>query len=193
MTSFFDQQCGHPVYPFGERTICFCVPDKFRVNVPKFCICHQGAYINTIGLDVAGWVLQIFGVVPRRDRETEDEVWLLILTASAILPAELSSCLPESPCIAACFTRHRGLFGEFCEQPAAYVQEMYCVCLVNWDAWPPRIRDCFPVGVQNPGDDDGEMDKPESDTDDKVEQVKGGGGQAQAHPIEATGVLGPWP
>ena len=34
-----------------------------------------------------------------------------------------------------------GLFGAFCEQLAAYVQEMDCVCLVNWDAWLPRNRD----------------------------------------------------
>ena len=127
--------------------ICFCVPDKFRVKVPNIFICDQGAYGSTISLAVAGWVLRVLGVVPGRNRETEDKVWLLILTASAVLPAELLSCLPESPCIAACFTRRQVLFGEFCEQPAAYVQEMDCVYLVIWDAWLLRIRDCFPVGV----------------------------------------------
>ena len=100
---------------------------------------------------------------------------MLILTASAVLPAQLLFRLPESPCIALCFTERQGLFGEFCEKLATYVQEMDCVYLVNWDAWLPRIRDCFPVGVQKPGDDDGEMDKPESHSDDEVEEVKGAG------------------
>ena len=43
-------------------------------------------------------------------------MWLLFLTASAVLPAQLPSCLPESPCLAACFTGRQGLFNEFCEQ-----------------------------------------------------------------------------
>ena len=79
-----------------------------------------------------------------------------IATASAVLPAQLLSCLPESPCVVACFTRRQGLFNEFCEQLAAYVQEMDCVYLVNWDAWMPRIRDCMPVVVQRPGDGEDE-------------------------------------
>ena len=44
MTSFFDQAVGHPTYRFEKRTICFCVPDKFRVKVPNIFICDQGAY-----------------------------------------------------------------------------------------------------------------------------------------------------
>ena len=150
MTSFFDQAVGHPTYRFEERTICFCVPDKFRVKVPNIFICDQGAYGSTIGLPAAGWLLRVLGIVPRRDRQSEDEVWLLLLTASAVLPAQLLSCLPESPCLAACFTGRQGLFNEFCEQLAAYVQEMDCVYLVNLEAWMPRIRDCMPVVVQRP-------------------------------------------
>ena len=142
-----------------------CVPDKLRVKVPDIFICDQGAYSSTIGLAAVGWVLRVLGVVPRRNREIEDEVWLLIVTTSAVLLAQLLSCLPESPCIAACFTGRQGVFGEFCEQLATYVQEMDCVYLVNWDAWLPRIRDCFPVGVQKRGDGDGEMDEPESISD----------------------------
>ena len=91
MTSFFDQAVGHPTYRFEERTICFCVPDKFRVKVPNIFICDQGAYGSTIGLAAAGWLLRVLGIVPRRDRQSEDEVWLLLLTASAVLPAQLLS------------------------------------------------------------------------------------------------------
>ena len=148
MTAFFHQAVGHPTYRFEERTICFCVPDKFRVKVPNIFICDRGAYGSTIGLAAAGWLLRVLGIVPRRDTQSEDEVWLLLLTASAVLPAQLLFCLPESPCLAACFTGRQGLFNEFCEQLAAYVQEMDCVYLVNWDAWMPRIRDCMPVVVQ---------------------------------------------
>ena len=43
MTSFFDQAVGHPTYRFEERTICLCVPDKFRVKVPNIFICDEGA------------------------------------------------------------------------------------------------------------------------------------------------------
>ena len=32
MTSFFYQAVRHPTYRFEERTICFCVLDKFRVK-----------------------------------------------------------------------------------------------------------------------------------------------------------------
>ena len=165
-TSFFDQQFGYPVYRFEERTISFFVPDKFRVKVPNIFICYHGACSRTIGLAMSGWVPRVPGVVPRRNRETEDEVWPLILIAYAVLPAQLLSCLSESPCIAACFTARRGLFGEFCEQLAAYAQEMDCVYLMNWDARLPRIKDRFPIGVQKPGDDDGEMDKPKSGSED---------------------------
>ena len=98
---------------------------------------------------------------------------MLILTAMAGLLARLMSCLPVSLYIAAWFTGREGLFAA-CEQVAAYVQEMDCVYFVNWDAWLPRIRGYFPVGVQKPGDDDGEMDKPKSHSDDEVERVKGG-------------------
>ena len=156
MTSFFDQAVGHPTYRFEERTICFCVPHKFRVKVPNIFICDEGAYRSTIGLAAAGWLLRVLGIVPRRDRQSEDEVWLMLLTASAVMPAQLLSCLPESPCLAACFTERQGLFNESCEQLAAYVQEMDCVYLVNWDAWMPRIRDCKPVVVQRPGDGEDE-------------------------------------
>ena len=64
MTSFFDRAVGHPTYRFEERTICFCVPDKFRVKVPNIFICDQGAYGSTIGLAAAGWLLRVLGIVP---------------------------------------------------------------------------------------------------------------------------------
>ena len=121
MTSFFDQAVGHPTYRFEERTICFCVGDKFSVKVLNVFICDQGAYGSNIGLAAAGWLVRVLGIVPRRDRQSEDEVWLLLLTASAVLLAQLLSCLRKSLCLAACFTRRQGLFNEFCEQLAAYV------------------------------------------------------------------------
>ena len=156
MTYFFDQAVGHPTYRFAERTICFCVPDKFRVKFPNIFICDQGAYGSTIIVAAAGSLLRVLGIVPRRDRQSKDEVWLLLRTAPAVLPAQLPSCLPESPCLGACFTGRQGLFHEFCKQLAAYVQEMDCVYLVNWDAWIPRIRDCMPVVVQRLGDGEDE-------------------------------------
>ena len=156
MTTFFYQAAGHPTYRFEERTICFCVPDKFRPKVPNIFICDEGAYGSTIGPAAASWLLRVLGIVPRRDRESEDELWLLLLTASAVLPAQLLSCLPESPCVAACFTGRQGLFNNICEQLAAYVQEMDGVYLVNWDAWMPRIRGCVPVVVQRPADGEDE-------------------------------------
>ena len=184
MTSFFDQAGGHPTYRFEERTICFCVPDKFRVKVPNIFICDQGAYGSTIGLAAAGWLLRVLGIVPRRDRQSEDEVWLLLLTASAILPAQLLSCLPESPCLAACFTGRQGLFNEFCEQLAAYVQEMDCFYLVNWDAWMPRIRDCMPVVVQRPGDGEDEEggDDVEEEEEEEIMLVGGGDSKKRSTP-----------
>ena len=117
----------------------------------------------------------MLGIVPRRDRQSEDEVWLLLLTASAVLPAQLLSCLPESPCLAACFTWRQGLFNEFCEHLAAYVQEMDCVYLVNWDAWMPRIRDCMPVMVQRLGEGEDEEggDDVEEEEDDEIVLVGG--------------------
>ena len=91
------------------------MPDKFRVKLLNVFICDQGAYNSTIGLVLAGWVLRVLGVILRRNREMEDEVWVLILTASAVWAPQILSCLPERPCIAACFTRSQGLFGEFCK------------------------------------------------------------------------------
>ena len=109
---------------------------------------------------------------------------LLLLTASAILPAQLLSCLPESPCLAACFTGRQGLFNEFREQLAAYVQEMDCVYLVNWDAWMPRIRDCMPVVVQRPGDGEDEEggDDVEEEEDDEIVLVGGGDSKKRSTP-----------
>ena len=184
MTSFFDQAVGHPTYRFEEGTICFCVPDKFRVKVPNIFICDQGAYGSTIGLAAAGWLLRVLGIVPRRDRQSEDEVWLLLLTASAVLPAHLLSCLPESPCLAACFTGRQGLFNEFCEQLAAYVQEMDCVYLVIWDAWMPRIGDCMLVVVQRPGEgkDEEGVDDVEEEEDDEIVLVRGGDSKKRSTP-----------
>ena len=94
MTSSFDQAVRHPTYRFEQRTICFYVPHNFGVKVPNIFICEQGAYGSTIGLAAAGWLLRVLGIVPQRDRESEDEVWLPLLTASAVLPAQLLSCLP---------------------------------------------------------------------------------------------------
>ena len=102
---------------------------------------------GTVGLRLARWVPRVLGVVPRRNRETEDEVWLLILSALAVLPAQLLSCLPESPYIPAYFIGCHGLFGELCEQLATYVQKMDCVYLVNWYAWLPRTGGYSPVVV----------------------------------------------
>ena len=149
------------------------------MKVPNIFICDQGAYGSTIGLAAAGWLLRVLGIVPRRDRESEDEVWLLLLTASAVLPAQLLSCLPESPCVAACFTGQQGLFNEFCEQLAAYVQEMDCVYLVNWDAWMPRIRDCMPVVVQRPGDGEDEEGGDDVEEEEEEEIVLVGGSDSK--------------
>ena len=63
MTSFVDQAVGHPTYRFEERTICFCLLDKFRVKVPNIFICHQGAYGSTIGLAAAGLLPRVLGIV----------------------------------------------------------------------------------------------------------------------------------
>ena len=46
---------------------------------------------------------------------------------------------------------------------------------MTWDAWLPRVRGCFLIGVQKLGDDDGDMDSAESDNEDEVEEVKGRG------------------
>ena len=184
MTPFFDQAIDHPTYRFEERTICFCVPDKFRVKVPNFLICDQGAYGSTIGLAAASWLLHVLGIVPRRERQSEDEVWLRLLTASAVLPTQLLSCLPESPCPAACFTGRQGFFNEFCEQLAAYVQDMDRVYLVHWDAWMPRIRDCMPVVVQRPGDGEDEEggDDVEEEEEEDVLLVGGGDNKKRSTP-----------
>ena len=106
-------------------------------------------------------------------------MWLLLLTASAVLPAQLLSCLPESPCVAACFTGRQGLFNEFCEQLAAYVREMDCVYLVNWDAWMPRIRDCMPVVVQRPGDGEDEEGGDDVEEEEEEEILLVGGGDSK--------------
>ena len=126
----------------------------------------------------------MLGIVPRRDRQSEDEVWLLLLTAPAVLPAQLLSCLPESPCLAACFTGRQGLFNEFCEQLAAYVQEMDCVYLVNWDAWMLRIRDCMPVVVQQPGygEDEEGGDDVEEEEEEGIMMVGGGVSKKRSTP-----------
>ena len=89
-------------------------------------------------------------------------MWLLLLTFSASLPAQLLSCLPESPCIAACFTSCQGLFREFCEQLATYLQEMDYVYLVNWDVWLPWIRDYCPVAGDEEEEGEGEVNPKES-------------------------------
>ena len=83
-----------------------------------------------------------------------------------------------SPCLAACFTGRQGLFNEFCEQLAAYVQEMDCVYLVNRDAWMPRIRDRMPVVVQRPGDGEDE----EGEEDDEIVLVGGGDSKKRSTP-----------
>ena len=111
-------------------------------------------------------------------------MWLLLLTASAVLPAQLLSCLPESPCLAACFTGRQGLFNDVCEQLAAYVQEMDCVYLANWDAWMPMIRDCTPVVVQRPrnGEDEEGGDDVEEEEDDEIVLVGGGDSKKTSTP-----------
>ena len=95
MTSFFDRAVGHPTYRFEETTICFFVPDKFRVKVPNIFMCDQGAYGSTIGLAAASWLLRVLGIVPRRDRQSEDEVWLLLLTDSMGCIARRAPVLPS--------------------------------------------------------------------------------------------------
>ena len=124
---------------------------------------------------MAGFLLGVLAIVPRRDRQSEDEVWLLLLTASTVLPAQLLSCLPECLCLTACCTGRWGLLNEFCEQLAAYVQEMDCVYLVNWDAWIPRITDCEAVVVRRPGDGENEEGGDNVEEEEEEEIISLGG------------------
>ena len=48
--------------------------------------------------------------------------------------------------------------------------------MVNSDVWLLRIRDHFPVGVQKVGDEDGDIDDPDSDNDDILEHTTEGWG-----------------
>ena len=139
--------------------------------------CQEG--YRCLTQESAGWLLRVLGIVPRRDRQPEDEVWLPLLNASAVLPAQLLSCLRESPCLAACFTGRQGFLNEFSEQLAAYVQEMDCVYLVNWDAWMPRIRDCMPVVVQRPGDGEDEEGGDDVEEEEEEEILLVGGGDSK--------------
>ena len=76
------------------------------------------------------------------------------------------------------------MFIEFCEQLAAYVQEMDCVYLVNWDAWMPRIRDRMAVVVQRPGDGEDEEggDDVEEEEEEEIVLVRGSDSKKRSTP-----------
>ena len=67
------------------------------------------------------------------------------------------------------------MFGELCEQLAAYLQKMDCVYLINGDAWLQRIRDCCPVAVQKREDEEeeGEEDLNPKESEEEVKMVVG--------------------
>ena len=58
ITSFFYQAVGHPTYRFEERTICFCVPHKFRVKVANIFILRSGC-IRQNHWSGSGWLAPV--------------------------------------------------------------------------------------------------------------------------------------
>ena len=63
---------------------------------------------------------------------------------------------------------------------------MECVYLINWYAWLPRIRDCCPVAVEKPGDEEeaGEEEVNREESEEEIEMVRGADSKKKATPMK---------
>ena len=114
---------------------------------------------------VRTWALCALNIIPNADKDEFEELGLLCMTSSPILPAQLISCLSEAPNVATCYTGCAGLFPNFIEQVALNVHDMDAMYVVTCEDWFPKLSHCMPVSVMKPGDEDEGDDDREGESD----------------------------
>ena len=92
----------------------------------------SGQYKSQMGIVAAGSALRALNIIPNPDRDKSEELWLLCMTSSPVLPAQLISCLSEAPNIATCYTGRAGLFPHFFELVTANVRDMDAMYVISW-------------------------------------------------------------
>ena len=119
------------MFVYEERICTFAIPSKFSCQVPNVLMTDQGQYKSQLGTTAASWALCALSVIPNANNNECEELWLLCMTSSPVLQAQLISCLSEAPNVATCYMGCAGLFPDFIEQVTSNVQDMDAMYAVS--------------------------------------------------------------
>ena len=102
-----------------------------------------------MALRVADRALRALNRIPNVDSVEIEELWLLCITSSPVVPAQLMSFLPEAPNVTTCCTGHAGRFPDLIAQVISNVQDIDAMYVVREDMF-PKLSHCMPVSLRNP-------------------------------------------
>ena len=81
------------MYQYSERLAPIGTPNKLTVKVLNYSNIDQGSRASQITIGIAGWLLQVLGIVPSPQWATGEEPWILCCTPYHQLPAQLCNGL----------------------------------------------------------------------------------------------------
>ena len=77
------------MYRYSERLALIGTPNKLTMKVPNYINVDQGSCASQITTGIAGWLLQVLGIVPPPQWAPGAEPWILCCTPYHQLPAQL--------------------------------------------------------------------------------------------------------
>ena len=162
------------VYRYSQRLALIGTPNKLTVKVPNYINIDQGSCASQITIGVAGWLLQLLGIVPPPQRAPGEEPWILCCTPYHQLPARLCNGLVVNINMGlGCIAELCGL-QQFSSDSRETIQELDALYIIGRARWMKDIVNGMPVGVEKVKceESDDDVDEIGEDDDDCLEFQK---------------------
>ena len=144
----YERSTSHSVYRDSERLALIGTPNKLTVKVPKYINMDHGSCTCQITIAIAGWFLQVLGIMPPPQWSPREEPRILCCTPYHQLPAQLCNGLAMIISMGLGYTGQ--LFGvhQFISDSRETVRELDALYITGWARCRKDIVDGMPVGAE---------------------------------------------
>ena len=115
---------------------------------PNYINTYQGLCASQITIGIAGWLLQVLGIVPPPQWPPSEEGWILCCTPYHQLPAKLCNALAMNINMGLGYSRELSGLQQFISDSRETIQELDTLYIIGWARWMKHIVNGMPVGVE---------------------------------------------
>ena len=102
------------------------------MKAPNYINIDQWSSASQITIGIAGWLLQVLGIVPLPHRAPSEEPWILCCTPYHQLPAQLRNGLVMNINIGLGYTGERSGLQHFISNSRETIQQLDALDIIGW-------------------------------------------------------------